>query len=61
MVPKPGDGPSLEGPSVEERSAGGEAGGETPGGARRSEHVGMSSVIAVRNRETVRPRVPTHG
>ena len=30
-------------------------------GACRSENVGMSSVIAVRNRDTVSPRVPTQG
>ena len=47
--------------SVEERSAGSEAGGVTPCGACRSENVGMSSVIAVRNRDTVSPRVPTQG
>ena len=47
--------------SVEERSAGSEAAGVTRCGACGSENVGMSSVIAVRNRDTVSPRVPTQG
>ena len=47
--------------SVEERSAGSEAGGVTLCGACRSENVGMSSVIVVRNHDTVSPRVPTQG
>ena len=47
--------------SVEERSAGSEAGGVTPGGARGSENVGMSSEIQVRNLDTVSLRFPTEG
>jgi hypothetical protein len=47
--------------SVEERSAGSEAGGVTPGGACRSENVGMSSEIQVRNLDAVSLRVPTEG
>ena len=55
--------PKLEDPqgSVEERSAGSEAARVTGRGACRSENVGMSSVISVRNRDTVSPRVPTQG
>ena len=52
---------SRKGRSVEERSACREAGGVTPGGARRSENVGMSSAIQVRNLDAVSLRVPTQG
>jgi hypothetical protein len=48
-------------PLVGERSVGSEAGGVTPGGAYRSENVGMSSVIQVRNLDAVSPRFPTQG
>ncbi len=47
--------------SVEERSACNEAGRVTAGGASRSENVGMSSVIQVRNLNAVSLRVPTQG
>ena len=47
--------------SVEERSVRSEAGRVTAGGACRSENVGMSSVIQVRNLDAVSLRFPTQG